>query len=134
MWPRGKPTEGFNLSGMGWILSAAAIVCVLFTVWLLIDAWRVRRRIQREFGDGQGAKEHFSNPTRQERAAARSRGHIEMTCLHCRKGILVPRARRFSEVDCPACGEANPAPRKDRLAFLKDILRWLLYPSFQRKD
>jgi hypothetical protein len=134
MWPKGKPTDGINLSGTGWILAAAAIICVLFAVWLLIDAWRVRRRIQREFGNDQGARKNSSALTREERAAARSREHIEMTCRHCKKGILVPRARRFSEVECPACGEGNPAPRKDPLAFPKDILRWLLYPSFQRKD
>ncbi|HUD45622.1 MAG TPA: hypothetical protein VMR33_02275 [Candidatus Baltobacteraceae bacterium] len=63
-----------------------------------------------------------------------SRGHILVTCQHCQRGILVPKARRFHEVDCPACGETNPAPKKDRLALIKVVLRWLLYPSFQDRD
>jgi hypothetical protein len=119
-----------NFSGAGWILWAVAIFCMVFTFWLLIDAWRVRRRIQREFGGGK----KLPAPKTGGRSAAKTRGHILITCQHCQTGILVPKPRRFNEVDCPACGEANPAPRKDRLAFVKDILRWLLYPSFQRKE
>jgi phage FluMu protein Com len=69
-----------------------------------------------------------------DRRVASMRGHILVTCQHCQRGILVPKPRRFHEVDCPACGEVNPAPKKDRLALIKGFFRWLLYPSFQDRD
>jgi phage FluMu protein Com len=123
-----------SFAGTGWILWAVALFCVSFTLWLLIDAWRVRRRIQREFGEIKSDAEAGSGHGGGDRRGAKTRGHIEITCQHCKNGILVPKPRRFNEVDCPSCGQVNPAPRKDRLAFIKDFLRWLLYPSFQRKD
>ena len=55
LFPKGSPTQGMNFSGAGWILWAVAIVCLVFTLWLLIDAWRVRRKIQHGFlGEGPG--------------------------------------------------------------------------------
>jgi hypothetical protein len=121
-----------SFAGMSWVLWAAAIFCIAFTLWLLLDAWRVRRRIQREFGAGNAVGRPPPDGT--DRRGAKTRGHILMTCQHCQTGILVPKQRRFSEVDCPSCGEPNPAPRKDRFAFFKGLIRWLSYPSFQRKD
>jgi hypothetical protein len=63
-----------------------------------------------------------------------ARTHLLMTCKHCQRGILVPRANRFKGVDCPACGEENPAPKRDLFGPIKKFFRWLAYPSFQDKD
>jgi len=63
-----------------------------------------------------------------------ARTHLLMTCKHCQGGILVPRAKRFNNVDCPACGEENLPPRRDFFGPIKKFFRWLAYPSFQDKD
>jgi hypothetical protein len=81
-----------------------------------------------------GGGEPPEPPDKSARRGKIKRGYILVTCQHCQNGILVPKARRFNEVDCPACTEPNPAPRRDYLAFIKGFFRWLLYPSFQRKD
>jgi hypothetical protein len=134
MWPKGSPTAGMNFSGAGWVLWAVAIICMVFTLWLLIDAWRVRRRIQRILGEDDGNRVGSSGSDGNNRRELKPRSYIEMTCRHCQREILVPKQRRFQEVDCPVCGEPNPPARKDRLALIKALLRWLLYPSFQRRD
>jgi hypothetical protein len=133
-WPRGSPTAGLNFGGAGWVLWGVAILCVVFTLWLLIDAWRVRNRIRHLSGGGEGDAERPSLSDGSDRREPRSRAHILVTCQHCQRGILVPKQRRFHQVECPACFEVNPAPKKDRLSFIKGLLRWLLYPSFQDRD
>jgi len=110
-----------------WLVSALAAVVVLYLVIhpLVMNYFRRRATSQvSKIPALQGSGLRRSPSPVQE-------GYLETACSYCQMTVFVPKVRGCKPFFCPNCSQTNRPPKKNTWAWLKRILRKLLYPSFQ---